>query len=175
MAGAAVLAERDFGDAADGTGFDLRQPQPAVRDRRDKPRSVVRSDRLAGSSSALVGREVAWSTEQSGWPGMRHRADSRLRCGCPIQALALPNLRPSRRQPRQEITAAPASGESLAPRPLAAPTATVQRARRISFTTRRRGAGDAVDGRIPADSISPPARRRRRGGRDSGGTASEPD
>jgi hypothetical protein len=48
MAGAAVLAERDFGDAADSTGFDLRQPEPTARDRRDKPRTVVRSDRLAG-------------------------------------------------------------------------------------------------------------------------------
>jgi hypothetical protein len=71
MAGAAVLAERDFGDAADGTGFDLRQPQPAARDRRDKPRAVVRSDRLADGLMALLGRNefaaplrpVVWSRE----------------------------------------------------------------------------------------------------------------
>jgi hypothetical protein len=80
VAGTAVLAERDFGDAADGTGFDLRQPQPAARDRRDKPRSVVRSDRLAGSLVALLRRNDLAAPLRR-WFGSGNNQDGR---GCAI-------------------------------------------------------------------------------------------
>jgi hypothetical protein len=81
MAGAAVLAERDFGDAADGAGFDLRKPWPATCDRRDEPRTVVRSDRLAGSLMALFGPDNVAAPLRR-WFGPRNNQDGRDAPSC---------------------------------------------------------------------------------------------
>jgi hypothetical protein len=57
MAGAAVLAERDFGDAVDGTGFDLRQPLPSTCKQRSATSCPHRRDfeRSFGKRSQQLG------------------------------------------------------------------------------------------------------------------------